>query len=135
MGWTFTKKEVLYNNFFANDSIYPNEPARCKLDGPDDYLFFVDNPVHPKEPAFCKVGAQDKNLTLQIFRIGRPFVKKTIKMIISFCKSESSHRAYQAPSKVDGPDYPEGPFSCTNLFWSAVCMIIQKDSSGFVSII
>ena len=26
--------------FFANDSIYPNEPARRKVDGPDDNLFF-----------------------------------------------------------------------------------------------
>ena len=79
--------------FFAKDSIYPNELARRKLDGPDDNLFFVDNPVHPKEPAFCTVGCQDKNLTLQIVRIGRPFLKKTIKMIISFCKSESSQWA------------------------------------------
>ena len=95
-----TKRKSCTKIVFANDSIYPNEPACRKLDGPDDYLFFVDNPVHPKEPVFCTVGAQDKNLTLQIFRIGRPFVKKTIKMIISFCKSESSHRACQAPSKV-----------------------------------
>ena len=72
--------------FFANDSIYPNEPARRKLNGPDDNLSFVDNPVHPKEPAFCTVGCQDKNLTLQIVRIGRPFLKKTIKLIIFFAQ-------------------------------------------------